>query len=295
MDPLVTVICICFNHETFVKQAINSVLKQSYKNIELIVVDNGSSDNSYAIIKEICTQNPEIKFLKYTETLSLTKAFNKAFIQANGTYLIDLSADDVLLEDCIQKQVRFFLHQPENVGIIFGNAYHTDENGKRTASYFEVDARNKVTDTTLFQTSYQKLLAGGLCMCSVSSMITRKHFELLNHYNEELFFEDLDYWLRLSRKYEIRFLDDFLVEKRFIKDSLGNQFYKKKLFSRKINHSLRKIYLDSLGRNINKQEHKALLKRIHNSMVQSFKNQRWVDFIKFSLLELKCRYYILFK
>lgn len=295
MYPLVSVICICFNHEKFVKQAVYSVLNQTYKNIELIVVDNGSSDNSYIAIKEICDQNPEIKFLKFPETISLTKAFNKAFLQANGTFLIDLSADDILLENCIQKQAQFFSQQPDNVGIIFGNAYHIDENGQRTAPYFKINSENKVIDTSLFQTNYQKLLSGGLCMCSVSSMITRNHFELLNRYNEELFFEDLDYWLRLSRNYEIKFLDDFLVEKRFIKNSLGNQFYKKKQFSRKINYSLRKIYHESLQRNVNKQEHRALLKRIHNGMEQSFKNQRWTDFIKFSLLELKCRFYILFK
>lgn len=295
MLPLVSVICICFNHEAFVQQAINSILKQSYKNIELIVVDNGSSDNSYNVIKEILEQNSDIKFLKLPKTISITKAFNKAFALANGTYLIDLSADDVLLEGCIEKQVRFFSKQPENVGLIFGNAYHIDENGHRTTPYFEINTHNKVIDTSLFNTNYQKLLAGGLCMCSVSSMFTRKHFELLNRYNEKLFFEDLDYWLRLARNYEIRFLDDFLVEKRFVEDSLGNQFYKKELFSKKINHSLRKIYLDSLDRNINKHEHKALLKRIHNSMEQSFKNKHWIDFIKFSLIELKCRYYILFK
>src|SRR5690606_4499510 len=295
MYPLVSVICICFNHEKFVKQAVHSVLNQTYKNIELIVVDNGSSDNSYKIIKEICRENPDVKFLNYPETLSLTKAFNKAFDHTKGTYLIDLSADDLLLKDCIEKQVRFFLQQPDNVGIIFGNAYHIDENGQRTAPYFKINSENKVTDTSLFHTNYQKLLAGGLCMCSVSSMITRNHFELLGHYNKELFVEDLDYWLRLSRNYEIKFLDDFLVEKRFIKNSLGNQFYKKKQFSQKINYSLRKIYCESLQRNVNKQEHRALLKRIHSGMEQSFKNQLWTDFIKFSLLELKCRFYILFK
>ncbi len=62
--PVVSVICICFNHEVFVEHAINSVLNQTYKNIELIVVDNGSSDNSYSIIQEIIQKNPAIKFFK---------------------------------------------------------------------------------------------------------------------------------------------------------------------------------------------------------------------------------------
>ena len=292
MNPLVTVVCICFNHETFVREAIYSVLKQTYTNIELIIVDNGSSDNSYSIIKELTEEKNNIKFIHFPETISSTKAFNNAAKFANGSFLIDLSADDLLLEDCIQKQVDFFSKQSENVGLIFGNAFHIDETGKRTKPYFAVNKHQKVIDTTLFSTNYQKILAGGLSMCSVSAMFTRKHFDLLNGYNEKLFFEDLDYWLRLSRKYEIKFLDDFLVEKRFVTNSLGNQFYKNDTFSQKINYSLRKIYNDSLKRNQSKEEHKALLKRIHYSMEQSFKNKKWFELLKLSFIELKCRCYI---
>lgn len=291
--PVVSVICICFNHEAFVEYAINSVLNQTYKNIELIVVDNGSSDNSYTIIQEIIQKNPAIKFLRFSETVSNTKAFNTAFKQSLGTYLIDLSADDVLLEDCIENQVDFFAQQPDNVGLIFGNAYHINKNGTRVKPYFEVDERDKVTDFLLHKTNYLRLLSTGVIMCSVASMFTRKHFEILKGYNEELFFEDLDYWLRLSKVFEIKFLDVFLVEKRFLQNSLGNQFHKNDEFSRKINKSLRQIYKESMVRNTSKVEHKALLNRIHYSMDQSLKNKQLVDFVKLSLIEIRCRYYLL--
>lgn len=289
--PVVSVICICFNHEAFVQQAINSVLNQTYKNIELIVINNASSDNSHNVITEITDKNPSIKYIKFTETVSSTKAFNHGFKNSKGTYLIDLSADDVLLEDFIEKQVNFFAQQNDNVGLIFGNAYHINEYGTRTKPYFEVDEQNKVTDLLLHNTNYVRLLSGGIVMCSVASMITRKHFELLKGYNEELFFEDLDYWLRLSRLYEIKFLDDFLVEKRFLENSLGNQFHKNDEFSRKINKSLRQIYNESIVRNTSKTENKALMKRVHYSMEQCFKNKQWLELLKFSMIEIKCRIY----
>jgi len=287
--PVVSVICICFNHEAFVEQAINSVLNQSYKNIELIVINNASSDNSHQVITEIISKNLSIKYIQFNESLSSTKAFNYGFKESKGTYLIDLSADDVLLSDCIEKQVNFFAQQNDNVGLIFGNAYHINENGTRTKPYFEVDEQNKAIDLLLHETNYLRLLSTGIVMCSVASMFTRKHFELLKGYNEELFFEDLDYWLRLSRLYEIEFLNDFLVEKRFLENSLGNQFHKNDEFSRKINKSLRQIYKESLVRNNSKAEHEALLKRIHYSMQQSFKNKQWLELLKFSIVELKCR------
>lgn len=287
--PVVSVICICFNHENFVQQAIHSVLNQTYKNIELIVINNGSLDNSQDVITKIADKNPSIKYIKFTEPVSSTKAFNYGFKQSKGTYLIDFSADDVLLENCIEKQVNFFAQQNDNVGLIFGNAYHINENGIRTKPYFEVDKNNKVTDLLLNNTNYVRLLSGGIVMCSVASMFTRKHFELLKGYNEELFFEDLDYWLRLSKLYEIKFLDDFLVEKRFLENSLGNQFHKNDEFSIKINRSLRQIYTESIVRNTSKTENEALLKRIHYSMEQCFKNKQWLELFKFSMVELKCR------
>ena len=287
--PVVSVICICFNHEDFVQQAINSVLNQTYKNIELIVINNASSDNSHQVITEITSKNLSIKYIHLTETISSTKAFNYGFKQCKGTYLIDFSADDVLLENCIEKQVNFFTKQTDNVGLIFGNAYHINDYGIRTKPYFEVDEENKITDLLIHNTNYIRLLSGGIVMCSVASMFTRKHFELLKGYNEELFFEDLDYWLRLSRLYEIKFLDDFLVEKRFLENSLGNQFHKNDEFSRKINKSLRQIYTESIVRNTSKIENKALLKRIHYSMEQCFKNKQWLELLKFSMIELKCR------
>ncbi len=288
--PLVTVICICYNHQAFVQLAMLSVINQTYKNIELIVINNGSTDNSDKEIETVIKNHPKIKYIKLPEVVSNTKAFNLGFKESTGDFLIDLSADDVLLPNCVEIQINSINNT--STALVFGNAYYIDENGNRTKTFFEVNANNKVIDNALFNTNYLRILSGGNIMCSVSAMFTRKHFELLNGYNEALFFEDLDYWLRLSKKYKIEFIDDFLVEKRFLKNSLGNQFHKKDTFSQKINKSLRQIYNESLKRNTLKIEHKALLKRVHYSMEQCFKNKRLIDLIKFSLIELKCRIYL---
>lgn len=291
--PLVTIICTCFNHESFVTKAVTSVLNQSYKNIELIIVNNGCTDNSEIIIKDILSKNKNLKYLYLKETLPLTKAFNLAFKQANGDFLIDLSADDQLLPNCVEQQISFFLKQNNKTALIFGNAYHINEKNDRLKPYFEVDKNNNIIDSSLYKTNYIKLLSGGLCMCSASAMFTKKHFELLNGFNEDLFFEDLDYWLRLSRQFEIKFLDSFLVEKRFLDTSLGNQFYKNEVYSKKINESLYKIYIDALNYNSLIEENRALLKRLRFSTKKSYINKQWNYFLKFGLLELKCRLYLL--
>ena len=114
-SPLVTVICNCYNQELYVWEALESVAKQSYTNIELIVINNGSSDYSFDVIKNFFLQYPETVFINLPTTISHNKAFNLAFKKSKGNFLIDLSADDRLLPDCIEKQVNFFLCQYENV------------------------------------------------------------------------------------------------------------------------------------------------------------------------------------
>lgn len=292
--PLVTVICNCYNHGLYVLEALQSVVKQSYTNIELIVINNGSNDQSYEVIQKFILQFPETIFINLSTTLSHNRAFNFAFQKSKGEYLIDLSGDDKLLPDCIEKQIYFFVNQKDNVGLIFGNAKNIDQNGNFINNYFEINSYGNVMDKNLFNITYERLLSGGLCMCSVSAMMRRKHFELLNSYNENLAFEDLDYWLRLSYNYKIAFLDYFLVEKRVLDNSLGSLLHKKNNFSKEINKSLRTIYKEALKRN-NSKENKALLKRIHHSIEQCYFNKNWLDLIKFSLIEIKCRISIYFK
>lgn len=292
--PLVTVICNCYNHAAYLREALDSVINQSYTNIELIVINNGSADNSGNVIREFLKRHPTVVFLDLQVSTSHNKAFNRAFAISKGDFLIDLSGDDVLLPDCITNQVDFFLTQPKDVGIIFGNAKIIDEEGRFKYNYFSVDDINsKVLDKNLFETSYKSILAGGMCMCSVSAMMRRSQFEMLNGYDERLIFEDLDYWLRLSYQYRIVFLDKFLVEKRELSNSLGSFFHQKTDFAKKMNRSLQIIYQDAILRN-NLSENRCVLKRIHYSMEQCYKCRNWKDLFMFSLLELKCRKRIYF-
>ena len=293
--PLVTVICNCYNHEAFVTEALQSVLDQTYTNIKLIVVNNGSRDHSANVIKEFIEQHPEVVFINNNAPLYHTAVFNKAVKISKGKYLIDLSGDDRLLPHCIETQVSFFNQQDKDVGLIFGNSYYINEKGDVCGVYFDVDENNKVLNKNLFNTSYASILKGGHCLNSVSAMMSRKHFENLGGYDEDLFFEDLDYWLRLTfNKLKIIFLDEILVEKRVLKSSMQHQFHLKNETGRKMNHSLRKIYRSAIERN-NTPENKSLLKRIHYSMHQCYHQKNWKDLIRFSLIEITCRKHIYFR
>ena len=106
--PWVTVICTSYNQQTFVAEALESVIAQSYPNVELIVIDNGSTDQTVTRIQAVILPYPAIRFIRNPINLGLNRAFNQGLALANGQYIIDLSADDVLLPDRITRQVIFF-------------------------------------------------------------------------------------------------------------------------------------------------------------------------------------------
>jgi len=107
-NPLVTVICLCYNHDAFVQEALNAVLNQEYQPLELIVVDDASTDGSKNKIEAWLEQHPNCYFIANRTNLGPTKSFNQALQLAKGSYILDLATDDVLLPNAIQLQVAAF-------------------------------------------------------------------------------------------------------------------------------------------------------------------------------------------
>src|SRR5690554_150156 len=103
MQPLVSVICLCYNHEPFVEEAMLSVLKQSYSNIGIIVIDDASTDGSKAILKEI-SDGYKLPFLNLEKNIGNCAAFNTAWSMTRGKYIIDFATDDVMLPHRVEKQ-----------------------------------------------------------------------------------------------------------------------------------------------------------------------------------------------
>ena len=222
--PLVTVICLCYNHEKYVIESLNSVLNQSYPNIELFIADDCSSDNSVKVIENWLLENPEIKFKANKVNLGNTKTFNLLFKESKGEFIIDLAADDVLEKDCVSKQIKAFLKN-KDVAIVYGNMELISEGNIHLGYYYPVNNSKKVITIPATGDIYKSVLSQASKICSVTSMTKRKILEELGGYDETLGFEDLDIWIRASRKYPFFFIDEILVKRRELATSLGNQFY----------------------------------------------------------------------
>lgn len=288
--PLVTVICLCYNHEKFVIQSLNSVLNQSYPNIELLIADDCSSDNSVNIIEKWLTDHPEVKFKANTVNLGNTKTFNSLFNQSKGEFIIDLAADDVLKTECIAKQVRAF-QENTTISIVYGNVELISENNDHLGYYFPVNNYQKAISKPASGDIYMEMLSQSSKICSVSSMIKREVLEELGGYDENLAYEDLDIWIRASRNKIFYFIDEILVKRREITSSLGSQFFvKNNQRTRTINHSSYLVIKKAIVLNKTKEENKALMKRLHYEMMKAYKTNDFLLFLKYVPLELKLRF-----
>lgn len=270
-NPIVSIICLCFNHSNFVVECIKSIDNQTYKNIQVIVIDDCSTDNSVEIITNYLKEFPEIQFIKNENNLGNTKSFNLGLQVAKGVFIIDLATDDVLLSNCVALQLeKFSTSKFSNLGIVYGNAENILENGEHDSYYFEIDVTKKIIEPRPIGNIYKEIISGGNSYCSASAMIKKSVYDDLNGYNENLAYEDLDFWIRTSRKYNIDYLDEILMQKRIVKNSLGNQFFKK---NHKINESTYLILKNTLTLNKTKEEDLALLKRVHYEIFNCYKNK----------------------
>lgn len=276
-NPLVTIICLCYNQQEYVIESLDSVINQSYASIELIIVDDFSTDSSKITIENWLQKHPEIHFITNETNLGITKSFNKALQFAKGEYIIDLAADDVLLPQCVESQLKGFNDSSlKNLGVVYGNVELILENGTFDSYYFPVNPEKKVIHKRITGDIYQSVLAGGDSICSVSALIKKSVFDHLGGYDESLAYEDLDFWIRASRIYDFDFIDEPIMQKRIVSTSLATDFFKKNDHrSKKINYSNYLILKKALKLNRNKQEDLALQKRIHNSIVRCFKNRNY--------------------
>lgn len=126
-EPLVSVIVPCFNHESFVEQCLRSILDQDYRNIELIVIDDGSTDSSVVKIealRTVCASRFTRAVFIYRENRGLCNTLNEALGCATGQFIAPFASDDIMMPNRISTQVRAFFRvharEPRLVAVYSG-------------------------------------------------------------------------------------------------------------------------------------------------------------------------------
>jgi len=222
--PLVSVICLCYNHQRFVREAVESVLNQSYKNIQVILADDASTDNSVLQIKALKAENPTVEVLLLPNNLGNCKAFNEALKLARGEFIIDFATDDLMMPNRIERQVGFFQRLDSTVGLIYTDAVYIDESGKFIRNHFEYLFQKELITHIPKGDVYREVLTTYF-IPGPTMMIRKEVFMSLNGYDETLSYEDFDFWVRSSRIYRYAFLDERLTSIRKLKSSMSTGWY----------------------------------------------------------------------
>lgn len=184
--PKVTVYILNYNYGKYVSKAIESVLSQTYQNIEILVIDDGSTDNSVEVIKKFSDKVTII----LQENIGLIKSILKAFSLAKGEYVVRLDADDWLDPNCILELVRK-IETSENTALVFPDYYEVDEFGQIIRRIKRHDFSGNVT--------MHDQPAHGAC-----TLIKKDHYFDVGGHDESFECQDgVDIWLSLTEKYDV--------------------------------------------------------------------------------------------
>lgn len=216
--PLVSAIVLCYNQARYVVECLEAVKAQNYPNLELIINDDASKDDSVAVINGwLAKNNIPHHFLKNQANQGICRSLNNTLRIAQGKYVSGIAADDVWLPGKLQTQVELLEGFPSRVGVVYSDALQMDENGKLLPDKF-IQAHRRFD--TLPTGNLHKVLWEGNFIPAMATLTRRECFDRVGLYDETLFYEDWDMWLRISRCYEFVYSDQISAKYRLVGTSM---------------------------------------------------------------------------
>ena len=210
---MITIICSIYNSNKTLPQMIESVLNQTYQDFELILINDGSTDNSLEIMKEFEKIDNRIVGIDKKNS-GLTKSLNIGLKKAKGEFIARIDADDVWYPAKLEKQVEF-LEQNQEYGLI-GTAYNEiDENGKIIFEKQRLPLL--ITDEEI-----RKNIVKFNPFFHSSVMFRREILETIGFYNEKFkYTQDYEFWVRIMSKYKVANLFEILASRRYADDMIS--------------------------------------------------------------------------
>jgi glycosyltransferase involved in cell wall biosynthesis len=211
--PEVTVIIPSYNHADYVETAIGSVLSQTFRDIEVIVVDDGSTDGSQEKISRI--KDPRLNFIALKENRRAHPR-NLALSMAKGRYIAFQNSDDEWLPDKLENQLRFMENSKETVAC-FTRVAPIDKNGAPWSGKGMSRASWKINRSRFKW--LRRFFVKGNCLRISSSVVRGSALKLTGHFCPSLFYmSDFDLWVRLAGIGDIHIVDDPLTRMRMLGD-----------------------------------------------------------------------------
>ena len=205
--PKISVVLPVYNGESYLKASIESVLTQTYKNFELIIVDDCSTDSTASIAKKYAAIHSNVLYIKNEVNLKLPEALNKGFSQASGEYWTWTSCDNLYLPNAFQELLTVH-EEDKEVGLVYAAMKNINNNDEVICTIEAGDPQDLILRNVV-----------GACFLYKASIA-----KSIGMYNKQAFLcEDYEYWLRLSCVASLKPIKECLYLYRFHPDSLSSK------------------------------------------------------------------------
>lgn len=198
-----------YNHEEFVRAAIESVLNQSFEDFEFLITDDGSTDGTRNEIRKI--KDPRISFVEFPGNRGACVAMNASIERSSGRYVAVLNSDDVFLPGKLAKQVEYLEAHPD-VGGTFAYPQFIDASGRRLADEQTFCGRIFCVENKSREQWLRHFFLYGNALCHPSAMIRRRCYEKVGLYNPALAqLPDFEMWIRMFSHFSFHVFSERLV------------------------------------------------------------------------------------
>jgi glycosyltransferase involved in cell wall biosynthesis len=201
--PLVSILLLSMNHQTYIEKCIESIKEQTYTNIEVIYLDNASHDNTFEIGKKLLQQSGLLfKIFNNKVSEGISKNINFMFNQSSGKYIALLSTDDWLTPDSIEEKIKYFESHPE-FGMVYCSSYSYNYDTKKIAVCLK---KSKFKAGWVLKEVLKENFIN-----STGCMLKRNTLETVGYFDENSLIEDWDMWIRIAEKFQIGFVNKELA------------------------------------------------------------------------------------
>lgn len=211
LNPKVSILCVSMNHENFIIKTIQSILDQSYKNIEILYLDNFSMDKSYERGKNLL-KNCSIPYqtFKRASNFSISENLNFLISKSRGENICCISCDDWMHPDNVLYKVEYLNSNPM-VGMVYCNGYFFINETSKYVKIYNNEERISQYSSLLIENN----------ISAPATVIRRSVIDEVGDFDERSNIEDWDMWIRIAKKYKIGYIDEPLIYYRLSEQNIS--------------------------------------------------------------------------
>lgn len=211
--PLISIVMPVYNAQRFLPRAVESILTQTFKDFELVAVDDASTDKSLEILKKYQNKDNRIRIIQNNSNLQIALSLNRGVGEARSDIIARMDADDISLPERLETQYKYLKSHPK-VAIVGANIIVIDENEKQISTREYPEKTNEL----------KKIMFKYSPFAHPVVMFKKKAFEEFGGYDvTKVPCEDIDLWFKLGSKYEFATVQEYVLKYTIVKNSNSNK------------------------------------------------------------------------